>query len=453
MQTSDFLRNKTSELAADLSRRGVTIPAANWVVRALHPPSDNLGPVHIPDATYRPVVPIVFRPSVVISAPPGLGAAATWDLCLVNFPGDVVGCHYVAAPSPANFASTIYAAGSTVGALHLTDSPFRRRVRTLDAAGTVRDYGYPQPLSDHFGYRTTFSSMTAYMTASALNDGGTVTCAQLNVDPVVAGGVADAVAGPDGFYTAGLTTVFNIPLYEEDIVAQVPGARVAPAKEGVYMPLRLLGPTQRFVVEGPNGGTCYMPADTAAVTPLVFGRNSLSPTLTTYPTVEQPHGVGGTGAGWLRHLCLDAGVGLEPLFSFGTDTGYGNVATGVTIFRGLSQAATITVRMYVGQELLPRLTSPLKSMVAVPPPMDELALKLYYDLASRMPIAYPSRDNGFGLLLPKIISALKFIAPIVLPHVVSAVKDVVGAVTAKPAPPPKKKQAKAPGKKSAKAVG
>lgn len=437
----DQVRTRVSELLSDLQRRGVSGPAANWVARALHPPADHLGPQHVPDESFRPVVPIVLRPSVTIEAPASIAPDATWDLCIVCLPGDVNAAYYLAAPSGTDFSKTNIGSGAA-GVLHLFSSAPVQDLSCLDplsgSEGVYTSYG---PTSGHYSYRHTFSSLTAYMTASSLYDGGTVTCAQLNDGPAPHGAVFRSEHSPTYFPLATISA-FTVPLTESEITAVAPSARVAPAKEGIYMPFRLLGPSQKFVSRSTQLGTSFVDVDTTPT--MVIGSETSVGLVGAIPVVLSNMDDGTyTVPYWMRELTVYGANGHIPCISSSADCGYDRVAVGVTIFRGLNHQSSITLRMFVGLELIPAPVSPLRTMVAVPPPPDKKALDLYYQIVAGMPMAYPSRDNGLGLIIPKILSALRFLAPIVLPHVVSAAKDVFSAVVA----PKQAAPAKKPGKK------
>lgn len=436
---TDAIRSRTTELLSALNTRGLSAPAANWVARALHPPADHLGPVHFPDATFRPVVPMVTRPSLVVSAPPGLAEGATWDLCVINFPGDAVAAHFCAAPAGTDFAGPgVPAAPFYTGVLpSLPSTPGGLRFTTIDTGATLRDYIAPGIETDHCSYRVVASSCTMYMTASSLYDGGVVTSGQVNAPPVTGCGYTDSVPHPPlNYFGGGLSNLFCLPLNEAQMNNEIPGVRVAPAKEGTYLPLRLMGPTVPFVSRPAVPGVTFW-STTGNL--LSWGVDTNSLYTTTLPIVAMQNGNVDTQVGWLRSLVMTKAL---PAMATNADSAFGNLATGVTIFRGLDQRATITLRMFMCYELIPRATSPLRSLVVNGPGEDQLAVSTYYNLVKSMPVAYPARDNGLGLLLPKLMSALRFLGPIVMPHVLAAAKDVAGAVMNRKEKPKAKQKAR-----------
>lgn len=444
----DQARSRVSEALSELQRRGVSGPAANWVVRALHPPADHLPPVHVPDDSFRPGVAITYRPSHTVSAPPGLADGESWDLCVVTLPGDVNAAYFLAGPSGTDFSvDTGDGPGRMLGVLTNVSSTLTGTASAVTTGGNVQLYSTYGPSTGIYAFRHTFCSITAYMTASSLYDGGTVTAAQLTAPLLEGNGVLRQAASPTYFPIASLRS-FEVPLTETEMLAMVPGTRVAPSKEGVYMPLRLHGPTQPFARRSATMSSIYTSVGLNPHFVVGVDKQDVSPTVPetagSVASLLAYRDEGGVGwPKWFSALTMYGASGLTPCISSSQDTGFDSVNSSVMIFRGLHPLATITLKMYVGLECIPLPSSPLRSMVAVPPPPSPAALDIYYRIVQSMPPVYPSRDNGLGLLVPKLLSALRFLLPIVAPHVVAAAKDVVGAVvsgtTAKKRPKPKVK--------------
>lgn len=438
---SRLKRDNLSQLINDLTGRGVTKDGAAWLARAFHPPADEIGPTFVPDETYRPCVPMVTRPTLTVSSPYGLGAEETWDLCVLALPGDGTG--FVVASAPSGYDFSVGAlAGATVQVVHsLPQVPVANVIwgSTL-STGSTDGYWCGGFETEHVAFRKTFASVTAYMTASSLYDGGTVTAAQVAVPWVDSALVAyPNQHGSSGRYPMAATSSCFLPLTEAELTTQVPGCRVAPAKEGAYLPLRLLGPTQPYVAQRALKGevVCTSPLPAA---PSAFWRPApttgmglhpaSSATVTTVPLLYSA--VGEYGADlqvpWFNNAFGSATYPTQGVLTTHNETGFDRLATGVMLFRGLHSAATITVKGYFGYQLVPRETSPLRSLVVVPPPADEQALRLYYSVVQRMPIAYPARDNGLGLLLPKLLSVVRYVAPYVIPVVKDLAKKGIDAL-------------------------
>lgn len=443
---SRIKRDSLSSLINDLTGRGISREGSTWLARALHPPADELGPTFVPDETYRPCVPMVTRPTATITAPAGLEPDATWDLCILALPGDGSGFVTCAAPSGFNFATDVVGLAHVVVTPALPQYPVSKLVEgTVISTGGTIGYWSGDFETEHVAFRKTFASITAYMTASSLYDGGTVTAAQVSVPWTESELIAyPNQYGSTGRYPMAGTSRGFIPLTEAEITTQVPGTRVAPAKEGAYLPLRLLGPTQPYVVQRALKGeiVCTSPLPAA---PSAFWRpapaTGLAPTghpsssVTTAVVPQLFSAVGTNGVDlqvpWFNRAygsVTDLTQGVLTTFN---ETGFDRLSSGVVIFRGLHPAASITVKGFFGYQLVPRETSPLRSLVVVPPPADEQALRMYYAVVQRMPIAYPARDNGLGMLLPKVLSVVRYIAPYVIPVVRDLAKKGIDALAGK----------------------
>lgn len=438
---SSIKRSNLTQFIADVRSRGLSASGATWLARALHPPADELGPTFVPDETYRPCVPMVVRPTATVTAPAGIGPDETWDLCVLALPGDGTAFVTCAAPAGFNFARDLTGA-SVVVTQALPQVPVSSVIfGSVMTTGETRGFWAGTFESEHVAFRKTFNSVTAYMTASSLYDGGTVTAAQVNVPYADAG----LIAYPNNHGTTSrwpMAGVFSgfLPLTEDELTTQVPGCRVAPAKEGVYLPLRLQGPTQPYVKQRPVRGdvvcTSPLPAPpssfwrAAPTIGLATPDGQSASTTTSVPQLFSAVGPNGVDlqVPWFNKQYGSVTDLTQGVLTSNVETGFDRLATGVMIFRGLHSAASITIKAYCGYQLVPRETSPLRSLVVIPPPADDTALRLYYAVVQQMPIAYPARDNGLGLLLPKLMSVVRYVAPYVIPVVRDLAKKGVDAL-------------------------
>lgn len=439
-------RDSLSTLINDLTGRGISKDGASWLARALHPPADEIGPTFVPDETYRPCVPMVVRPTATVTAPSSVTADETWDLCILALPGDGSGFVTCAAPSGFDFAQGNAVNAEVVVTPALPQVPVDKVVwGTVINTGTSVGYWCGGFETEHVAYRKTFASVTAYMTASSLYDGGTVTAAQVSVPWAEGGLIAyPNQHGSTGRYPMAGVSVGFLPLTEAELTTQVPGCRVAPAKEGAYLPIRLLGPTQPYVVQRAlkgelvctqplpaPPGAFWQPAPTSGLS--AGGIPSSSVTTTVVPQLFSAVGASGVDVQvpWFNKIYGSVTDLTQGILTTYNETGFDRLASGVVIFRGLHSAASITVKGYFGYQLVPRETSPLRSLVVIPPTADELALRMYYSVVQRMPIAYPARDNGLGMLIPKVMSVVRYVAPYVIPVLKDLAKKGIDAIAGK----------------------
>jgi hypothetical protein len=416
-----------TEIEKRLSGFGVEPEALSWVIKALHP-TGPMTPVGLPDSTYVNSVRPEYRTQAIVGSPAGL-TAPTWDLCVVRVPGDVCQTYWMSGNSGANFYS-----GSGVisnGALP---------VRQWAFPGTTNFFvTYPQPNTNYVtlassltedsvvAWRTSYASVTCYLTASALNDQGTVFSSQLARAPSLLGTTNNpSITTPplpsgatDGIVVNGWKV--NIPLNEEDMLLMDPRAYTAPARDGVYQPIRLTGPVQSFT-----------PAVSFA------SRVSLQPTSSGFLVAEDL--IEGTPP---VSVVNDLGIALygtgaanpvtnANLYNSPPDNSY----YGVTIFRGLSPAAFVTIKSYVGLEFEIAPGSILQQFSKVPALYSPRAIEAYLRAVQEMPNCYPASWNSLGAILAGIASVASKLWPVVqkvVPAIGTGIKSAMADYEARSA--------------------
>jgi len=259
-------------------------------------------------------------------------------------------------------------------------------------------------------FRTTYSGLTLHNTSSSLYNGGTLIAGQF------AAGSNDDYTGAvtrDGVYTTFNMKSYNIPMTDDALTQMCPGAQAVDAKEGVFMPLRLLGPTQPFVSEvGSIGKVQQGSALGPQVVTVVSDATGANPSNTSMPSTFYPSRLGGggpdTGQPWWVNNSLAIAGRID-------DTNYDNVAIGIVIMRSLPYEASFSLQRYVGLEAVLDTMSPFRSMAMSTAPFDSAAMKAYYDIAATMPFSYPASYNSLALVLPYIAKALETLRPHVAP--------------------------------------
>lgn len=403
MSTQAALRSRIAALK--LSPQGEA-----WVTQALYPPGD-LTRVAIPTRTHYPTLRVEYRPSVVLTAPPTLPDGSTWDLLLFSPPTDSTALIWATAASgnPAVFDTATAPAGAQSGFLstvpNLTGLTRPYAILTRNAAGAASASSAYQSIASpirHLGFRITSKSYTAHMTASDLYNGGSVTTAQYDANYSAAAGFSLLGGRPS------VESITTVPLTEDEMTSSSPFAVVSEAKDGIFVPHRLMGPTFEFVrpfesitrsCSLENGNTYQIIHAAGAV--------ASSTLIGSHPVFV--NAAGSTAAGfypwWVEHTYLTA---ARP-----DDMGYDAVTTAVSIFRGLHKQATITVALHVSMECILQVDSPFRTLAGDPDEPDPRALSAYFEIAARMPHAYPASYNSLGLVLPAIARAIKFALPYV----------------------------------------
>jgi len=405
-----------------------------------------------------------FRPSTVIKAPSGLSTTDLWDCLIWSPPGDANTAVIVTAIAGTNFNSATKASTPTLTVQVQSAQEYQyvsgflgvKIYDTSSGAGSAPanlDMNAYFPASFPTAFRTSYKSLTASLTASSLNNQGTVFSTQFARPLVDTGSLFTEDNILNVPYVASGQS-FAIPFDESTINLLSPGAETRPAKDGVYMPLRLNGPSQPFVsssglagrtlsrvyVDGVLNnvatalytGLPYFATGTPAAPTVSSGYNAV-PSVA-LPLANPRNSVSTTSqyAGFADVLTAgyNSGSYMSKFASF--DTGFDNTATGVILFRGLSPLATVTLQTYIGLEMIPRQDSPLRAFVRTPCPPDRRAIDLYYDIANSMPTSYPARYNSFGALLPFLVEAAKQ----VLPQIPALIGWVTDKISARPRPAP-----------------
>jgi hypothetical protein len=464
------------DFTRQLMAKGIVGSAADWLQKALHPAGSSPVAVCIPDHSRVPSVCMDFRPTVVVGPPFGLASDDLWDCLVWCPPGDGTAAVVVTGVANTNFNTarpenvTVSVlstqSGTTIG--EFATAPVYRSDPALPGGFTSGSFvANSLPME----FRTSYRSITASLTASSLNNQGTVYSTQFARRFTPDGALTADPGGSVQYIVA--QSVTSVPFDENTLNLLSPSAETRPAKEGVYMPLRLAGPSQPFITRtsfydksmsllaritgDPEtyGFGLYDPLsvrlNTADGTPefsypflpllpmttIDSGRENddvapFYPPWQGGPVPGTPYGV----SGYMTKFIGDNGAGCW-------DLGYDNCSQGIIIFRGLSQQATITLQAYVGLEMIPCQDSPVRSFVRSPGVPDLRALQVYYEIANSMAVSYPARYNSMGLLLPFLVEAARTVLPHI-PTIVSYVRDVVQRVRQRQvtAPPQAPAQAK-----------
>jgi hypothetical protein len=393
----------------------------------------------------------------------GAPGAVKWDMIVVAPPHDGSPMIIATAPSPANFTASTAPGGSNMQVVDVYGA-------RVTASMICRDYITNAPtiatvvrLPAHLprGVRHTYKSVTCDMTASTLNDGGSIIAAQIPVTSTTCASSfsADTLSGAPTVGSAVLAEVdFEIP--GDDItLSRMTASTVysAPAKDGFYMPMKLDTATcVNFDAGALAAGRILVDAQ---ATPHLYwlGRgDNINDYLSTYVTMSTTGTTGRTRPWWANDVNSRTQLRNYPGLSCAADS-----TTGVAIVRGLDANATLTLTLRLGLECTLYPESPLVSQVSPPVRVDAAALSAYYDIARVMKDAYPARDNIFGLAIPAVINALRAAWPVVravAPKLISAasaaapvVKEIIETVRGESAPASKAKRRKR-GKASAPAA-
>jgi len=390
---------QSSVFAAQLHERlapfGVEGQAAAWLAKALHPAGVGSAPL-MPDSTYVEAVRPEYRAQAIVSAPSTL-TTASWDLAVVRIPGDNAPVFWIAGNAGTDFGVSV---GLAQGQISLSDWDYAPdgNLDNLFPTGPVLPAGRLLPGDLRVSWRTSYASLTCYMTASALNDQGTVFSGQIaRVPNYLTSPYFDTThTSPSGSPLLYQRATLLLPTNEDQILLMSPKAYTAPARDGVYIPYRLNGPTQPFVTppEGPTGIWQAAGAN--------YAMGVRGPAIT---------GLSQWGAvvDGITSFQIDGPATAAKQYNWGFD----NTACSVTLFRGLSPAASITLKYYTGLELEVYATSVVRQFTVVPSGYSPRCLEAYYRICQEMPSCYPSSFNSLGTLMGVVGSAISKIWPTV----------------------------------------
>lgn len=429
----------TAELESRLTELGVPAQGRDWLRKALHPAGPSAPGAAIPDLTSQPTARPEYVVERVIGSPSGL-ATPTWDCIMYTIPGNVTSVVVETGP-----AGTLFG-GRTVPGVVAGGNAYAMRSQEVVYAGGVTGFGTLTGAGyTTLGYtaetrpvawRSSYRSLTVYMSANALSDQGTVTSGQFPGSGVCGTTAVNVwrVPAPPPPFGHSTQVLFTLPMTEADMLLGNPGCRVAAARDGVYIPLRMTGPSTSYVTSPANqmlvdttlGGNIVLASGVEsyrgahwAVAPYLGGPAQMtSYTVEDAPIVPSPQGP--------REVLVD--------------DGFDGYLCSVTIWRGLSPQATLTVKSIVGLEICVGPESPIRAFVKPASPPVPAALDAYFGITAVAPQTYPASYNVFGAILPLLSSVARMAAPFVLPLVGRGVSKVGEWITAKgsgsaPAPP------------------
>jgi hypothetical protein len=383
-------------------------------------------------------------------------------------PGDVNAVHWVTAPSPADFTAPVPPSGAEFGRLQLqpnSSTSYDTVYFDLSQAAWPPTPGSTfvrttYPTSRPLAFRHVYKSITAHLIAPAVANQGTVYAAQFppnfsSTTALMSTGERDGtVAGNPS--VAVIPRMIRIPMSEAALTLMSPDPFVGPARDGIYMPLHMAGPTQPYTTPiAPTYFETGVGTSAPAGLPAYFGPlvsvGGIPASTATFP--QGPVLVEGGRTAW-PFLAAFPGLTspLPPPPSnvwTGWDSGFDNTNVGVIIFRGLagttasSFGATVQIKAMVGLEIIPRPEAPNRVYAREAAAFDPLAMRVYYQVLRELRQAYPASYNAFGFLGPLIMRMMSTIVPH-LPAAVTAATELYR--TLKAPPPPVRADIKAPAK-------
>jgi len=421
-------------LHSRLASVGLTLEAREWLIKALHPVA-TVPDRAVPDRSTAVVALPTYRESYVVGPP--VGVTGFWDSIMIQAGGDCNLVYWAAGPAGTDFSSPTAPAFPASGMIGVQQSRwltpcFGRLISTMASS----QFGVQQLMPAPWRTRARCMSMTTYLTASALNNQGTVYAAQVPSRPIPTGFVTypSTLTDPAGFSLAAARYRFSLPMDENTMQLVDPKCYVAPATEGAYCVSRYLGDTYPFSDPSIPGTTPFWDYGTGQVgfpnypggilqTDLSNQQLPVIPDFTT--TYQDAHG--GYRHSWVSEQCISTTGGRVQSVAPPLDSCFTNMTTSVVLWRGLSNQATVTVRAVGGFEVVVLPDSPSRTFVGPPAPYNSQALSLYHEYADVMRSAYPASYNSLGGMIKWMVGAAARVLPTVARYV-PVVGDVIRAI-------------------------
>lgn len=446
----------SSIINLELEKLGFTPDSAAWAAKALYPPSSTTR-VGLPINSTEDSVALDYRTVQVLAAPAGLPANTTWDCMVLAPPHDGMPVLAVVGPSPMDFASaTTPALGDVIGIdVYGTRAQVPIALRSYTAGTPTVSVINRVPAHLPRGSRHSYKSVTIHMTSSDLYNGGTLSAGQVSMQNCDLGvGFSPDNDTPTAGSGIGIPLGFDVPANETMLTRTCPGAYSSAAKDGVFMPLRITNTDHEYSSGGMLQGRQYIQPGASPTLYWAHLSDNTAANLSTYVDFWAVTTAGRANPWWSQ--------AVNPMILARQLSGLaarGDTATGVVIMRGLHEAATLQLSLYVGFDQTLQPQSSLTPMLARRPYVQPAAFDAYLQIANRLGDAYPASYNSFALIAPLVTKAISAVAPLVkqvlpkvLPTIANAVpivKDVVdafraGESAAEPAPSRREKKKKKP---------
>lgn len=413
--------SKTQTFLRTAKEAGLTDHGASWAAKALYPPAA-LPNVGIPDDVQSAALLPEFRTerSIVNFHPSVVGP---WDLCLIAHSGDACQYTYCVGPPGTDFSQAFGWDDTNTRHIYVPTNVGQAQVGQATLLPDLSP-GAPLPVLTNGdkprGYRITHSSMTLYMTASDLENGGTLTAGQFRPQALAMGMSYQPHSDADG---VAIDKRINLPLTEQTIALNCPRYYTGAARDGVYMPKRLAiddGFAEPYVNE------------TELVSMRVAGLTAGSVYLEErYQLTERT---------WYSAVTNDSGGVIPGQFSSPVlQNASTRDSVGVVIIRGLHPNASLKLKGYLGLEVLPGSASSELGFLRVPAGYDPRAKEFYESYARTMSDAYRASDNFLGAIFNAARTFLPKIASWLIPGLragAQAALPVVGQTLMKQLDPP-----------------
>lgn len=399
---------------------GGTPDGKAWCRKALHPADHEIMATRYPGGSTVPTVSSNFTQVMELVPDPGINDVATWDVRIYLRQDPVIPVSVELTTRSQVYPSTTKTfpwVNRTVCDHVLLEggqyrTPGTKKVNAaFDAFRKGKNF-----------YRITHMGLTVEHVCSSTTNQGTILSGQYNVEPVVAtlaGYPSTVSANPNTYLGAatnsgkfpvttskddGTFTCYTAPhsrFYSEgpmdpEMLLQATNGYTGPARDGLYIPLKLNSPDRfvnvdkKYVLFGYKGE----PTEVAQV----FGnRTGKYASTTGWPYFcEQDMEVAAASAPRLLYGCKECGPAISD-----------------TLIKGLDAHASLRLYLRVGVEYVPEIDTETACFARMSPLPDELAVRMYQEISCRMKDAFPRDYNDKSKLLRVINDYAKRLVPMI----------------------------------------
>lgn len=400
---------------------GGTADGKAWCRKALHPADHEIMATRYPGGSTVPTVSSNFTQVMELVPDSTVAEAQTWDARIFIRQDPIV---------PVSVELT------TRGAARSSVVRFPWMNRTLTDHVIIHDGIYSVPGVKKYNvavqnflrgknfYRITHLGLTVEHVSSSTTNQGTVLSGQYAIEPVtssMAGYPSTVIDGDMNLYgiradsgkqpgtkipTSGVWHAYTAPHVrhyvegpmDPEMLLQATNGYTGSARDGLYIPLKLNAPDhlvnvdKKYVLFG-------FKDDSGSYEHQVFG--------------DRRH-QDGASVGWPYYFLNEprsVDAASEPTYMFGCKEC--GTAVSDTLIRGLDPHASIRLYLRVGVEYIPEIDTETACFARMSPLPDELAVRMYQEIACRMKDAFPMDYNDKSRLLQVIDSYAKKLVPMI----------------------------------------
>lgn len=400
---------------------GGTADGKAWCRKALHPADHEIMATRYPGGSTVPTVSSNFTQVMELVPDSTVAEAQTWDARIFIRQDPIV---------PVSVELT------TRGTARSSVVRFPWMNRTLTDHVLINDGTYSVPGVKKYNaavqnflrgknfYRITHLGLTVEHVSSSTTNQGTVLSGQYAIEPVtttMAGHPSTVIDGDNLLYgvpansgkqpgtkipPSGVWHAYTAPhirhYYEgpmdPEMLLQATNGYTGSARDGLYIPLKLNAPDRLVNVDKKY---------------VLFGYKEDSDVYERQIFGDRKHN-NGASVGWPYYFLnepwsVDQASG--PVYMFGCKEC--GTAISDTVIRGLDPRASLRLYLRVGVEYIPEIDTETACFARMSPLPDELAVRMYQEIACRMKDAFPRDYNDKSRLLKVINSYAKKLVPMI----------------------------------------